>query len=208
MQINHLHLRNENRIMHNDLMRTGSHKRTQRHAHGYHQQYELSPTHYLRRDSVELLPDELRCEPEDDDVEPEERDGVDVRDVLVVRPVLSVERMDVRDVPEVLTREVIVVLGCVVVVLELVVELPESLEEPEELDVLAAPEERVELEVLDELDEPDVLVEPDLAELDELEEPDVLADPDLAELDESVVVERDEPDEPVVVERDELSDAV
>lgn len=111
--------------------------------------------------------DEPRCEEVEVDVVDVLRDGVEVREVLVLRPSLSTDWIDVRVVPVVLTREVIVVLvreGAGVAVeleeLEVLEELDElvELDELEELEVLEELVELVELEVLVELDELDVEV--------------------------------------------------
>ena len=83
-----------------------------------------------------------------------ERDGVVVRVVEVVRPVLSVERIVVRDVPDVLTRVLIVVRVGVVVV-------PDDLDELDELEVLDVLEDLDEL--LDELGVAVVVVRDELA---------------------------------------------
>jgi len=114
--------------------------------------------------------DEPRCEEVEVDVVDVLRDGVEVREVLVLRPSLSTDWIDVRVVPVVLTREVIVVLvregaGVAVELVELeVLEELEELVEVEELEVLEELDELVELVELEELEELEVLVE-----LDELD---------------------------------------
>lgn len=107
-------------------------------------------------------------------------EGVEVRDVLVVRPELSVERIWVRVVPDELTRVDIVVVVAGLVGVTVVVEVLDVLEELEGLVVLD------DLEVLDEvvalvvvvdldvLDVLDVLVVPvELFERDGVGVPDV-----------------------------------
>lgn len=144
----------------------------------------------------------------------DERDGVDVREVLVLRPSLSIDLIDVRDVPDVLTRDVIVVLvreGAAVLFVVVVV-----------VDELVVPDVRVdvpEVFVLVEVVVVDVLVELDeLDELEEVEVPEVRLEVPVVELDEAAevevpevrlevpVVELDDEDEVVV--RDELAAAV